>query len=190
MTDLHARRVEASARALHETADRAWDEIPDDWRRAFLETATAALAAADAVVGETHWLAPREPDGFALAAMYEWALEWMKKNGVDGLSPWSDYPPLNDTTRGMLTAYRDAYLGEGEVNKKTVAKTGWRPIETAPKDGIDVLVYVRRSNGKHLIAQACNVTGNQWWAPNIGAMKPEFWMPLPEAPARDLEEGK
>jgi hypothetical protein len=47
---------------------------------------------------------PAEPtDAMVIAAM-EWALDWMKQNGVDGLSPFKDYPPVTETTQGMYRA--------------------------------------------------------------------------------------
>lgn len=57
----------------------------------------------------------------------------------------------------------------------------WRPIETAPTDGSEVIVYVPRRLG-HLIAGARNTTGLQWWSRNLGDLKPTHWMPLPEPP--------
>lgn len=58
---------------------------------------------------------------------------------------------------------------------------GWRPIETAPKDGTEVLVYVPRRLGA-IYAAASNPTGNQWWARNMGDLRPTHWMPLPTPP--------
>lgn len=59
------------------------------------------------------WIAPWE----ATESMYEGALEFalqrMEAAGVDGLSPWKDYPPIRGTTEGMFAAMRDVYLGKG-----------------------------------------------------------------------------
>jgi hypothetical protein len=57
----------------------------------------------------------------------------------------------------------------------------WRPIETAPKDGTEVLVYVHRRMGP-LFMGATNSTGKQWWSRNLGDVKPTHWMPLPAPP--------
>ena len=57
----------------------------------------------------------------------------------------------------------------------------WRPIEEAPKDGFEVLVYVPRATGA-LYITASNPTGQQWWSRNVGAVKPTHWMPLPPPP--------
>jgi hypothetical protein len=60
--------------------------------------------------------------------------------------------------------------------------TDWQPIETAPKDGTEVLVYVPRRLGP-LYAGAANTTGKQWWSRNLGDIQPSHWMPLPPPPA-------
>jgi len=61
------------------------------------------------------------------------------------------------------------------------AASQWQPIETAPKDGTEVLVYVPRRLGP-IYAEARNVTGNQWWGRVLGNLRPTHWMPLPEPP--------
>lgn len=49
-------------------------------------------------------IVPKEPTDRQVAAALEWALDWMKQHGVDGLSPFKDYPPVAETTRGMYRA--------------------------------------------------------------------------------------
>lgn len=70
---------------------------------------------------------------------------------------------------------------------------GWRPIETAPKDGRRVLLHLRGPYDETLVAR--------WYAPwsnwqagslpsdpareehhGIGSLVPSHWMPLPESP--------
>jgi len=62
----------------------------------------------------------------------------------------------------------------------------WQPIETAPKDGTHVLLYVDKG-------AAVNITGGFWdnhpkcgcWIAGGYTRKqfpPTHWMPLPEAP--------
>lgn len=41
------------------------------------------------------------PTDAQIIAALEWSLEWMRKHGVDGLSPFKDYPPVKETIRGM-----------------------------------------------------------------------------------------
>lgn len=62
----------------------------------------------------------------------------------------------------------------------------WQPIETAPKDGSQVLVYAVRRTGP-LVASAANRTGSQWWAVNIGCLWPTHWMPLPAPPSQEQD---
>jgi hypothetical protein len=62
----------------------------------------------------------------------------------------------------------------------------WQPIESAQKDGTEVLVYVPRRMGA-IVAAAGNVTGQQWWARNMGDLKPTHWMPLPPPPSQGGE---
>jgi len=58
----------------------------------------------------------------------------------------------------------------------------WQDIETAPKDGTEVLLYVPRRLGD-LVAMGANKTGTQWWARNLGDLKPTHWMQLPPPPS-------
>jgi len=58
----------------------------------------------------------------------------------------------------------------------------WQDIDTAPKDGTEVLLYVPRRLGD-LVAMGANKTGTQWWARNLGDLKPTHWMQLPPPPS-------
>lgn len=54
----------------------------------------------------------------------------------------------------------------------------WQPIETAPKDGMRVLVI-----GKSGYVDAGHyIEGWGWEDANGNIMKPTHWMPLPEPP--------
>jgi hypothetical protein len=82
----------------------------------------------------------------------------------------------------------------------------WQPIETAPKDGTDILVgwwsagvwIVRNAwweDGFDIELGAIDPAGEGWWYPNtsVGTYKvcrennavdgPQYWMPMPEPPA-------
>lgn len=65
----------------------------------------------------------------------------------------------------------------------------WQPIETAPKDGTEILTC---DNG-------CGYSVRYWgegedegmaWLPRIRGVFPTHWMPLPEAPTAQPEERK
>lgn len=60
----------------------------------------------------------------------------------------------------------------------------WQPIETAPKDGTEILLYRRGvSQGKWRVGMLngqCAWGGDGWFYPRWD--QPTHWMPLPEAP--------
>jgi hypothetical protein len=63
----------------------------------------------------------------------------------------------------------------------------WRPIETAPKDGSDVLLYCRCQHDGRAYAPDRNVgwwePAAGWWHARDGLIEPTHWMPLPAPPA-------
>lgn len=74
----------------------------------------------------------------------------------------------------------------------------WLPIETAPRDGTVVQLWLRRPWSEPRIAYWFEPWGN--WQPQgvapdvlrdeisgIGAAVPSHWMPLPESPGGDDE---
>lgn len=67
--------------------------------------------------------------------------------------------------------------------------TDWQDIATAPRDGTLVLVYVPRRLGP-IVALAANSTGTQWWARNMGDLKPTHWQPFtaPTPPSIERKE--
>ncbi len=76
----------------------------------------------------------------------------------------------------------------------TADKNGWMPIETAPKDGTRILVYVCDS-GRVTEAWFCEDTGlwphddpySEEYEPcNVGL--PTHWQPLPPPPDLGTEE--
>lgn len=68
--------------------------------------------------------------------------------------------------------------------------TEWQPIETAPKDGREILAFAQGSHGLNdtffAVAQWANGdpdmwTGSGWFWPF--AIRPTHWMPLPAPPS-------
>lgn len=60
--------------------------------------------------------------------------------------------------------------------------SNWQPIETAPKDGTEVLIWVElhgfmRRAVSHYAGQYAD-----WVIPGIAGLNPTHWMPLPEPP--------
>jgi len=65
-------------------------------------------------------------------------------------------------------------------------KMNWQPIETAPKDGTDLLLFYPSSDG-----EAPFIDVNRWldWPREMnayswttGGVNPTHWMPMPEPP--------
>lgn len=63
----------------------------------------------------------------------------------------------------------------------------WRPIETAPKDGTDVLVLWDRG-GTMQVASCWEGTWTDANDDELIVSPPTHWMPLPEPPAAALED--
>lgn len=61
-------------------------------------------------------LVPVEPTTAQHIAAMEFALDHMKEHGVTALSPFSDYPPLRETTAGMYRAMVGAALPSTHSN--------------------------------------------------------------------------
>lgn len=64
---------------------------------------------------------------------------------------------------------------------------GWQPIETAPKDGTRILVWI--GDDFPMVAKWKESKYGSWWNPCedliadvLGACAPTHWMPLPAAP--------
>lgn len=58
-----------------------------------------------------------------------------------------------------------------------MSETMWKPIESAPSDGENVLIY----GGRHVEPTIAPADGN-WWRATGGLAAPTHWMPLPAPP--------
>ena len=97
-----------------------------------------------------------------------------------------EFLPNTSTARAALFLKKHPASGETiahqvislwlEEYKK--AQPGWRPIDTAPKDGTTVLV----ANDKY-VAEGSFFTGYwSWGMPIADEIQPTHWMPLPPPP--------
>lgn len=68
----------------------------------------------------------------------------------------------------------------------------WKPIETAPKDGTEVLLLLEESSRYYSGCVVSYFDGGEWRDPlheddaelsHSGCGKPTHWMPLPTPPA-------
>lgn len=63
--------------------------------------------------------------------------------------------------------------------RTALAANGWQPIETAPKDGRELILLLTTSRFPQV---ACS---NTWWTAGFSAeCKPTHWMPIPAAPVQ------
>ena len=100
------------------------------------------------------------------------------ENAPNASSGWKD----RDKLAAMLVA----------APTPPVSEDRWQPIETAPKDGIEVWCF----NGEHCVMRWISGEGYALWVyvdPLLSDADPEpeqpsHWMPLPEAPA--MQEDK
>jgi hypothetical protein len=59
--------------------------------------------------------------------------------------------------------------------------TQWQPIETAPKDGTEIIVW--DAEYRHSYFARCNSKGEVYWDELYGPLEnATHWMPLPEPP--------
>ena len=91
----------------------------------------------------------------------------MHKPIIQGSVAWQD---LYD--QGYVVVKKDEYMSHWPTQ-------GWQPIETAPKDGAEVLVWC---GGSMFIA--CMEVGRWFFERTDHSVKPvpTHWMPLPEPP--------
>lgn len=103
------------------------------------------------------------------------------------LTDWTDGGG-NDSPKSALSNFTEASNGIDEalsVLTEALAERGWRPIESAPRDGTYVLLTDNRCNPCHLIARW---KFDRWWGQATPSGKSiiwtdaTHWRPLPEPP--------
>lgn len=88
------------------------------------------------------------------------------------------------TLATILANLRDN-LAAADAGARLAVLDTWRPIESAPKDGTEVLLWtmiVDVDMGPWRLAGRC--TNHKHWWTTVGsiALEPSHWMPLPEPP--------
>lgn len=83
---------------------------------------------------------------------------------------------LNEPDDGPVNSYLAGVLAERRREK-------WLPIEAAPKDGTEILVF-REYASPVAVARWHNLdpSGRGFWL-GVGIYEPTHWQPLPEPPA-------
>lgn len=60
----------------------------------------------------------------------------------------------------------------------------WQPIETAPRDGTEVLLHQSR-----WVTIGCfDPDDNSWWCVEGGEIEPDHWQPLPAPPSEGEQQ--
>lgn len=101
-------------------------------------------------------------------------------------------PPVAFARRLKQIAY-EALLSHPPADRAEVVE-GWRPIESAPKDGTEILVLGPAHPNDIYYAVAAFVDGRWYDNPEDVAEgwelhPPTHWLPLPQAPTSDSGEG-
>jgi hypothetical protein len=161
--DESRRLARAAIAALSSTPSDTGDELREALTKAIDFLQTAPLESGVCCCGS-----PVEGHGFGDGHSPVDELRYHASNLAEGLA-------------AALSKAPQATRSEGEIE-------GWQPIETAPKDGTDILV-VHRENRSFLqiVAWEDGETVFKWCSPD----GPDYhenafshWMPLPEPPAR------
>lgn len=114
--------------------------------------------------------------GLAMTAAYMAAIQDIRK--LIGLSPMASEP---NTTE--VREYTREEMREACRNNYNAAKPTWQPIETAPRDGTDIIVHRPgcKPNAYIPLVGTDYFKRGQWMQSN-GATQPTHWMPLPKPP--------
>ncbi len=80
----------------------------------------------------------------------------------------------------------------GLRQRATQAIFGWRPIETAPKDGAWILSWGKTDEpGRAFMVVAWSTRDREWYSPTEdGLIDITHWMPLPAPPETELPQEK
>lgn len=135
------------------------------------------------------------PAGSGEVEEYDWDAAHEALESIDdyarmdvGVAPHGPYTVLRD----LLTKAKGWQEAAALLRKLQQGADGWRPIETAPKDGTRVLLccmspteYSRRNTGYMAV---CGYDEG-WGEFNRAYFPATHWQPLPEPPAYQGQEG-
>lgn len=108
---------------------------------------------------------------------------WQELLDKDDRTSPEEYPEMALITRDELAEFMARASLSIERGDSEVLSSGWLPIESAPKDGTEILV--RRVDGAARIAIFYR---NYWYSiPGRYALEVNGWMPLPSPPALKQE---
>ena len=126
--------------------------------------------------------------------------------GARAVLHWRIKPDFFEVKDGVWTLDHDKVIAEAAITAylqalrpgSTGESDGWQPIETAPKDGTEILLYgpgVLLSDGRtsmyaraQHVGWAHEVDGHLEWAtrdPSV-TCRPTHWRPLPSPPSAML----
>lgn len=92
-----------------------------------------------------------------------------------------------------MTETREPFIGEDGRAYNEASPAGWRPIETAPKDGTHFLAYGPAAYEARMVMAVMSWVKpyNMWAMSHVGGWEydedlqdPSHWMPLPEPPEK------
>ena len=94
--------------------------------------------------------------------------------------------PLESAARNYATGFSDAQIVEGAFAPIEARVCEWQSIETAPRDGTEIIVYCPPAHGLRHMASVCA------WHEDAGfcvdeLREPTLWQPLPPAERSDHE---
>lgn len=92
-------------------------------------------------------------------------------------------------TQSEMREARAEFLRDWLNNHMSVPADGWLPIETAPKDGSEILGFGLQW-GWSPVRFVCVWNGATWYAGWGDSIQPTHWMPLPAAPALSTAQGE
>lgn len=116
---------------------------------------------------------------------------------------WATWHERHGGKLGPGPAFREAIGAALAVRCATIrslqerAERQWQPIETAPKDGSDVLLYCVPSSRSRFGAlahpiKACQFRKGNWVTvgSDVPVANPTRWQPLPSPPLLSLQSGE